>query len=45
MAAVMFAAVTVTDCLLLAVRPALKRGVQPTTVLAGSEFSAAELTV
>ncbi len=45
MAAVMFAAVTVTVGLLLAVRPSLKRGPQPITVLAGSELSAAELTV
>src|SRR5664279_4116998 len=45
MAAVMFAAVTVTVGLLLALRPALKRGVEPVTRLAGSEFSAAELTV
>lgn len=45
MAAVMFAATTVTVGLLLALRPALKRGPQPITVLAGSDFSAAELTV
>ena len=45
MAAVMFAATTVTVGLLLAVRPSLKRGPQPVTVLAGSESSAAELTV
>ena len=45
MAAVMFAATTVTVGLLLALRPALRRGPQPMTVLAGSDFSAAELTV
>ena len=45
MAAVMFAATTVTVGLLLALRPALKRGPQPITVLAGSDFSAAEPTV
>ena len=45
MAAVMFAATTVTVGLLLAVRPSLKRGPQSVTVLAGSESSAAELTV
>jgi DHA1 family bicyclomycin/chloramphenicol resistance-like MFS transporter len=45
MAAVMFAAVSVTVGLLLAVRPGLKRGVRTTTEPAGSEFSAAERTV